>query len=131
VKNIFINSVLLLVFTGFLLAPNYPYLRHFIVKRQTIISNADVAIEKHKTLIGDIAYLTAIMNRAVEKDTKTKKETPPPETNNNINQLVFITPSDFIFSEPLIVNKAYSDFFKSFLSSVYLKIPSPPPEFHV
>jgi hypothetical protein len=113
---------------GFLLAPNYPYLRSYMANRQVTISNADPNITSHETLIGDIAYLSAIIERAGKKDAKAKKEAPPPETNNNINHLVFITPNGINFSEPLIINKNYKSFVKFFLSSVYLKIPSPPPE---
>jgi hypothetical protein len=129
VKKILINSVLLLIFTGFLLVPNYPYLRSFIVKTQTTFFNADISIEKHKTLIGDMAYLSAIMSRADDENSKTNKEAPPPETNNTINHLVFITPTGIEFTGPLVIEKSYTDFVKFFLSSVYLKIPSPPPEF--
>ena len=126
-KKLLINSILLLVFIGFLLAPNYPYVHHFLVKSQSEISNADISVENSKTLIGDIAYLSAIINRA-EENPESKKEVPLPETNNNINHLVFLTPSGIEYGRPLVINKAYSNFVKSFLSSVYLKIPSPPPE---
>ena len=112
---------------GFLLAPNYPYVHHFLVKSQSEISNADISVENSKTLIGDIAYLNAIINRA-EENPESKKDAPLPETNNNINHLVFLTPSGIEYGRPLVINKAYSNFVKSFLSSVYLKIPSPPPE---
>ena len=112
---------------GFLLAPNYPYVHHFLVKSKSEISNADISVENNKTLIGDIAYLNAIINRA-EENPESKKEVPLPETNNNINHLIFLTPSGIEYGRPLVINKAYSNFVKSFLSSVYLKIPSPPPE---
>ena len=113
---------------GFLLAPNYPYLRHFIVNRQGTISNADRSIENHKTLIGDIAYLSAIIERATEKEDQNNKKAPLPETNNSINHLVFISPTGIVFAEPLAINNDYLEFVKTYLPSVYLKIPSPPPE---
>ncbi len=127
-KKLLINSVLLLVFMGFLLAPNYPYLHHFLVNSQaTTIGNTDANIENSTTLIGDIAYLSAIINRT-EENPESKKKVPLPEINNNINSLVFLTPTGIEFTELLSINKAYSNFVKSFLSSVYLKIPSSPPE---
>jgi len=126
-KKILLNSVLLLVFMGFLLAPNYPYVHNFLVNSRTTIGNSDAQINNSTTLIGDIAYLSAIISR-VEENPESKKEAPLPETNNNINSLVFLNPTGIEFTEPLSINKAYSDFVKSFLSSVYLKIPSPPPE---
>ena len=126
-KKLLINSILLLVFIGFLLAPNYPYVHYFIVNSQTTIGNTDGSTENSTPLIGDIAYLSAIINRT-EENTESKKDAPLPETNNNINHLVFLTPSGIEYARPLIINNAYSNFVKSFLSSVYLKIPSPPPE---
>jgi len=126
-KKLLINSILLLVFIGFLLAPNYPYVHYFIANSQTIIGNTDAIVENSTTLIGDIAYLSAIINRT-EENTESKKDAPLPETNNNINHLVFLTPSGIEYVRPLVINNAYSNFVKSFLSSVYLKIPSPPPE---
>ena len=127
-KRILINSILLLVFIGFLLAPNYPYLRYLLVKPQTVVSNADVTVENHKTLIGDIAYLSAIISRAGDKETKTKKESPPPETNHNLSQLVYVTPSGLEFPQPRHLVCKYSNNILCFLSTVYIKIPLPPPE---
>jgi len=112
---------------GFLLAPNYPYVHYFIANSQTTIGNTDAIVENNATLIGDIAYLSAIINRT-EENTESKKDAPLPETNNSINHLVFLTPSGIEYARPLVINNAYSNFVKSFLSSVYLKIPSPPPE---
>ena len=113
-KKILLNSVLLLVFLGFLLAPNYPYVHNFLANSQTTISNSDANIKTSTTLIGDIAYLSAIMNRA-EENTESNKTAPLPETNNSINSLVFLSPSGIEFAEPHSINKAYSDFVKSFL----------------
>jgi hypothetical protein len=93
-----------------------------------VFSNADVTVENHKTLIGDIAYLSAIISRAGEKDTKTKKEAPPPETNHNFTNLVYITPSNSDFPQIQNIACKYANFTRYFLSSVYIKIPSPPPE---
>ena len=112
---------------GFLLAPNYPFVHNFLANSRTAIGNADAHFENKTTLIGDIAYLSAIISRA-EENQESKKDAPLPETNNNINHLVFLTPTGIEFTEPLVINQGYSSFVKSFLSSVYLKIPSPPPE---
>jgi len=123
-----INSVLIMVFIGFLLAPNYPYLHYFLVKKQVTISNADVTVEKSKTLIGDIVYLSAIINRAGDKESKTKKETPPPETNHNYSQLVYDIPSGIFFQQPENIICKYRNNKQYFLRTVYIKVPSPPPE---
>jgi hypothetical protein len=127
-KRLLINSVLLMVFSGFLLAPNYPYLHYFLAQKQVVISNADVTVENSKTLIGDIAYLSAIINRAGDPESKTKKETPPPETNNNYSQLVYDIPSGIAFHKPQNTVCKYNNEKQYFLKTVYIKIPSPPPE---
>jgi len=79
-KKILINSVLLLIFMGLLLVPNYPYLHYYLVKSQTTISNTDVSVESNKTLIGDIAYLNAILHRSDTSDEENDKKAPLPET---------------------------------------------------
>jgi len=127
-KKLLINSVLFLLFMGFLVAPNYPYLHYYIVKSHTTISNADVNVENHKTLIGDIAYLSAIIARSGDTNNEKSEEAPPPETNNNISQLVYIIPSAIEFLEPSELISGYSNFVNYHFLNVYLKIPLPPPE---
>jgi hypothetical protein len=109
-------------------APNFPYLHYYIVKSRVTISNADVNTENHKTLIGDIAYLSAILARSADKNQENTKETPPPESNNNISQLVYLIPSSIEFTEPAKLICGYSNFVNYHFLNVYLKIPLPPPE---
>jgi len=127
-KKLLINSVLFLLFMGFLVAPNFPYLHYYIVKSQSTISNADVNVENHKTLIGDIAYLSAILARSGDTNNEKTEESPPPESNNNINQLVYLIPSSVEFTEPAKFICGYSNFVNYHFLNVCLKIPLPPPE---
>lgn len=126
-KKILINSVLLLVFMGFLLIPNYPYLHYFLVNSKTTISNADVKVVTSKTLIGDIAYLNAIISR-VDNNKQSNKKAPIPETNNHFTQLVFINNSNLNLDKLYKSKSKYSVFINPILNLVYLKIPSPPPQ---
>jgi len=128
-KQLLINSVLLMVFMGFLLAPNYPYLRYLLIKPHTGVSNADATVENNITLIGDIAYLSAIISRVGDKDGKTKREAAPPETNHNFTNLVYITPPMQECPQPEDYVSKHTNFQIYFYKTVYLKIPSPPPEF--
>lgn len=127
-KKILINSVLLLVFLGFLLVPNYPYLHYFLVKSKTTISNADAKVVTSKTLIGDIAYLNAIISR-VDNNKESNKKTPIPETNNHLTQLVFINNSNLNLFKLFNSKPNYSEFINPISGLIYLIIPSPPPQF--
>jgi len=127
-KKLLINSVLFLLFMGFLVAPNFPYLHYYIVKSRVTISNADVSVENHNTLIGDIAYLSAILARSGDTNNEKTEETPPPESNNNINQLFYLIPSSIEFTEHTKLSCGYSNFVNYHFLNVYLKIPLPPPE---
>jgi hypothetical protein len=109
------------------LVPNYPYLKYYILKSKSTISNADVKIDTKKTLIGDIAYLNAIINRSEKENTN--KEIPPPETQSNTSQLVFINISNSCLFKIYETDNYYPDFIDSHINQFYLKIPSPPPQF--
>ncbi len=129
-KKILINSVLLLIFLGLLLVPNYPYLHYYIVKSKTTISNADVNIECSKTLIGDIAYLNAILHRSGDSNGENeKKAPPPPETNNNFNHLVFINSNTNDLIKPHKINCGYSIFNTPELPKIYFTPITPPPNY--
>lgn len=129
-KQILINSVLLLIFMGLLLVPNYPYLHYYLVKSQPSIGNADINIESSKTLIGDIAYLNAILHRANVNDGESKEKTsPPPETNNHFNHLVFINSSMIELHKPQNVNCGHLVFNTPESTKVYLTPLTPPPNY--
>lgn len=127
-KRILINSVLLLIFMGLLLVPNYPYLHYYIVNSETTIENADVNIETSKTLIGDITYLNAILHRSGNSDGEKDKKAPPPsKTNSNFSQLVFINSSLIALIKPQDTNCEYSIFNAPKSPKVYIQLLTPPP----
>ncbi len=115
---------------GLLLVPNYPYLHYYLVKSQTTIGNADINIESSKTLIGDIAYLNAILHRSNNSDgEKDKEAAPPTKTNNNLNQLVFINSSIVELIKPLDNICDYSIFHSPELTKIYIIVITPPPNY--
>ena len=128
-KTILVNSVLLLIFMGLLLVPNYPFLHYYIVKSQTTITNADVTIENSKTLIGDIAYLNAILHRSDNSDAESDKKAPLPETNNHFNHLVFINSNTTDLIKPHKINCGYSIFNTPDLPKIYFTPITPPPNY--
>lgn len=73
-----------------------------------------------------MAYLEAIFSRALEN--KNNDEPISHEINHTINILFFISQSKMGFIKPIVkINKLF--FSKNNdLSSIYLKIPSPPPK---
>ena len=80
-----------------------------------------------RILKGDLAYLEAILSRALENN-KNEKPTSQ-ELNNTFNLLVFTTPTTKIniFSSLIITKKLFYSKENNF-STIYLKIPSPPPK---
>jgi len=128
-KKILINSVLLMIFMGLLLVPNYPYLHYYLVKSKTTISNANISIENNKTLIGDIAYLNAILHRSDTSDKENDKKAPLPETNNNLSHLVFINSNSIEINKPHNTNCRFSIFNSPESPKIYLTVLTPPPNF--
>jgi len=78
-------------------------------------------------LKGDLAYLEAIFSRALEN--KKHDEPTSHELNIIVNLLFYTSQSKIDFNKPIIrVNKLLFSKNNN-LSSIYLKIPSPPPKF--
>ena len=88
---------LLSLFLAMLYLPDYPILSYYLGKQRLTISNADMTPENVKTMIGDIRYLQALMERTDDLDKTTKAPEPPPKTqnNNSINIVYLLTANSF------------------------------------
>ncbi len=126
-KNILLNSTLLFLLIIFPLIPGY--LRLYNQKSNPKIKLCTQnGIQKNMNILkGDLAYLEAILSRALENN---KNELPTSkELTNTFNILVYTTPTTKIniFSSKTITKKLFYSKENNF-STVYLKIPSPPPK---
>ena len=127
-KRLLINSILLIILIGIPLVPSYLHLYYITVKSNPTISiNYDTS-DNLDVLKGDITYLKAIFLRATKNNSTNNGEEAPQRTSNTISQLVFTIPSKIEFYTPQIIDRKLLISGKSNLTTIYLKIPSPPPK---
>jgi hypothetical protein len=88
-----ISIVFLLLYMAFLVLPTYPLLQYYLSSshagtgycvNQKSISNSD------NTKTGDMAYLSALLKSAGNKNAQGKKAQNPPPSNNEVNNLVYL-----------------------------------------
>ncbi len=81
---------LLILFLALLFVPGYPLLSYYITNSQVTISNADVRTETTNSLIGDIHYLQALIERSADCQNTKKAPEPPPTTQNHTTNVVYL-----------------------------------------
>jgi len=126
-KNILLNSTLLFLLIIFPLIPGYLRLYNQKSNPQLKLCIQKDVNKNMRILKGDLAYLEAILSRALENN---KNELPTSkELTNTFNILVYTTPTTKIniFSSKTITKKLFYSKENNF-STIYLKIPSPPPK---
>ena len=125
-KNLILNSALLLILIVVPIIPGY--LR---IYNQQSNPKLKLCVENGRNgnmniLKGDLAYLEAIFSRALENNDN--EDPKSHELKNTINLLFFTSQSKFDFKDPVLkINKLFYSKNNNF-STVYLKIPSPPPK---
>ena len=129
-----ISIFFLFLYLAFMVLPDLPLVHYYFfsstgymqaASQQKVLSNGDHA----KT--GDMAYLSALLKSATDNNGNKKTQNPPPSTNNEVNNLVYLVSGEVhlslltpgiplhfqIFSEPLVER--------------YLKVLIPPPDMSV
>ncbi|MEN8188015.1 MAG: hypothetical protein ABFR05_12875 [Bacteroidota bacterium] len=127
-KNIVINSAFLFLLVIFPTIPGYLHLYNQSSNPKTKLCIKNGATERINILKGDLAYLEAIFSRALENKSDNNDMPNSQETNNTINLFVYSSSLkiDYFIPQLLIDKLLYSK--NNDLSSVYLKVPSPPPK---
>lgn len=125
-KKLLLNSTLIFILLISPLIPSYLHLYNQISSPKIKLCYDNGNRKSINILKGDMAYLEAIFSRAFEN--KNNDEPISHEINRTINILFFISQSKMGFIKPIVkINKLF--FSKNNdLSSIYLKIPSPPPK---
>lgn len=125
-KKLLLNSTLIFILLISPLIPSYLHLYNQISSPKIKLCYDNGNRKSINILKGDMAYLEAIFSRALEN--KNNDEPISHEINRTINILFFISQSKMGFIKPIVkINKLF--FSKNNdLSSIYLKIPSPPPK---
>ncbi len=124
-----VNSALLFILIIFPILPSYLHLYNQISNPELELCSDNGNSKKIRILKGDLAYLEAIFSRAMENKKNSKEEPTSQVLNSSVILLFFTAPSKIDFINPYaVINKVlYSK--HNNLSTIYLKIPSPPPKY--
>jgi len=123
-----VSIILLIVYSGLLTIPYIPYMVYYT---GCIIDNENtctIGIDNAETIIGDICYLNAIIDRAKSENASESNKAPPPP-------VMETTGMTYINSESLFSNYNISPVkfnFKGYMISIketFLEINVPPPKF--
>ncbi len=121
----------LLLYLAFMILPGFPLMHYYIFSsHQTVFSQATQQKSYSNgdhTKTGDGAYLSALLKSANTGQYDKNTPNPPPSTNNEINNLVYIV-SGFLNSPAQTVGVSLQ--FRNFAESVldrYLQVFIPPP----
>jgi len=125
-KKLLFNSTLIFIMVIFPLVPSYLHLYNQISSPKIKLCYENGNRKSINVLKGDLAYLEAIFSRTLENNDK--EDPKSQELKNTINLLFFTSQSKFDFKDPVLnINKLLYSKNNNF-STVYLKIPSPPPK---
>jgi len=81
---------LLTLFLALLFVPGYPILSYLIIRPHVTISNAGFTSGTTNSLIGDLLYLQALIDRSSDCNTEKKIPEPPPTTQNQTTNFVYL-----------------------------------------
>ncbi len=121
----------LLLYLAFMILPGYPLMHYYIFSSHEIVFSPATQEKSYSngdnTKVGDVAYLGALMKSANGNQSDNKVPNPPPSSNNEINNLVYVVsgffnPSGQMDGIPL----QYRDFAESIIDQ-YLQMFIPPP----
>ncbi len=122
----FLNSAILIILVVFPTIPSYLHLYNQISNPKLKLC-VDLGVDKNVNILkGDLAYLEAIFSRALEN--KKNDEPASQKLNTPVNILFFTSQVKINFFNPQINIKKLLFSKNNHLSTVYLKIPSPPPK---
>ena len=120
-----ISFILLVVYGALLVIPYIPYMVFYTGKINRNIE-VSIGVDSPKTIIGDICYLNAIIERANLDKTSENAEAPPPPVMET-SGMVYIN-SESLFSLNKIIPAKFN--FKGYIISVketFLEVGVPPP----
>jgi len=121
----------LLLYLAFMILPGYPLMHYYMSSSHQTIFSPPTQEKSYSngdhTKVGDGAYLSALMKSANADQSDKHVPNPPPSSNNEINNLVYIV-SGFLNSSVQTDGIALQ--FRNFAESVldqYLQVLIPPP----
>ncbi len=121
----------LLLYLAFIILPAYPLMHYYFLSsgdnyvpetQQKNYSNGD------HTKTGDMAYLSALLKSATDKNAQDKKaQNPPPSSNNEMNNLVYLVTGDFHIALLTPGIPLHFNHYSQTPIERYLKVLIPPP----
>jgi hypothetical protein len=121
----------LLLYLAFMILPTFPLMQYYIFEagancvsaaKGRNFSNGD------HTKTGDMAYLHALLKSASDKNSKNKNtQSPSPSTNNEINNLIYLTTTNTHLSFLTPGISLHFPVFNEPLTERYLQVLVPPP----
>ncbi len=129
-----ISILFLFLYLAFMVLPDLPLAHYYFfssnghrqaASQQKVFSNGDHA----KT--GDMAYLSALLKSATDKNGNKKTQNPPPSTNNEVNNLVYLVSGEVHLSLLTPGIPLHFQTFSEPLVERYLKVLIPPPDMSV
>ncbi len=121
----------LLLYLAFLILPAYPLMHYyFLSSGRSFVSSAQQRNYSNgdHTKTGDVAYLSALLKSAADnKSDHQKAQNPPPSTNNEINNLVYVVTGSFQLSLVTPGIPLHFHLFDDPLPERYLQVLLPPP----
>ncbi len=117
--------ILLFVYSALLTIPYIPYMVFYTGK---IIHHNEISVgvDNPETLIGDVCYLNAIIERAKNDKASEKHETPPPPVMETSGMAYINSQSLFSVNKAPPVNFDFAGYLFS-LPEVFLNVGVPPP----
>ena len=120
--------LLLIVYVVLIIIPYLPYIYYNIGNKRLsedhcIISTAN----DNNTLIGDLCYLKALIERAKTGD-HAKKQNVPPETNVETSNLVYISTETLINTRKPRNTEFKFNTYTISIKETFQEVPNPPPK---
>ena len=121
-----ISVILLMVYSALLIIPYIPYMV-FYTGKITRNKEVSIGVDNPKTVIGDICYLNAIIERANLDKTSENTEAPPPPVMETSGMTYINSESLFPINIVTPVKLDFKGYMISF-KEAFLEVGVPPPK---
>ena len=126
----FIAILFLFFYLAFLFVPALPFIHYYLFSsHSTFQQNGNMKRfnNNEDTHTGDTAYLLALMKSAKKHQAGKKNENPPPSSNSEINNLIYLNNVDAVFFVETDASQIHFIQINKTLLWRYLTVTSPPP----
>jgi hypothetical protein len=119
---------LLIVYLALLTIPYVPYIQYYVSNKYFHNNNCSISIDSSKTIVGDMCYLNALIERTKSEDNTGKTPVPPPSPNTDTNNLVYLSQGILTFPSGHCNTKFKFNEYTISIKETFKEIPNPPPQ---